>query len=142
MAMTREKPAKPAKPAEVPTSARPHPTATDAAAYLVSLAFGEGTLSQGQACDLLRHRLQALRDPTAPEALAELAQQLPVLESLWQRFAAEALRAKRADDKAKLLRAALQAQQGYARTFALLRALAAPVPAVTLHLGDAANSEV
>lgn len=136
--MAQKKPSKPSKPAGGPiqASARPHPTASDAAAYLLSLAFGADTLSPTQALDLLRLRVEALRDPAAPEALAELARHLPVLESLYLRFSAEALRAKRADDRAKLLRAALQAQQGYARTFALLRALATPTPAPTLHLDD------
>jgi hypothetical protein len=67
----------------------------------------------------------ALRDPTRPESLDELARQLPVLEALWQHFASQALRAKVAADKARLLRAALNAQQAHARTFALLRGLVA-----------------
>jgi hypothetical protein len=86
-----------------------------------------------------RQRLAAFRDPTSDEALAELTRQLPTLEALWQRFAVAAVDARRADDKVKLLRVALQAQQAYARTFALVRGLAlqaANAATVTVHHDD------
>ena len=47
-----------------------------------------------------------------------------MLEALFHRFTAEALRATNPQTKAILLKSALQAQQAHARTFALLRELA------------------
>ena len=70
-----------------------------------------------------RQRLQALRDPLAPDSLDELARQLPTLEALWQRFAVESVRASNPEHRFKYLKAALHAQQAFARTFALLRTL-------------------
>lgn len=105
--------------------ARPQAANPDeAAAYLLALAMGDPALTPTKALEVQRERVAALRDPTAPASLDELARQLPLLEALFQRFSAEALRAKRPDGRAQLLRAALQAQQAHARTFALLRGLA------------------
>lgn len=98
-------------------------TAEEAAAYVLGRALGLPAQNDGEALTVLRQRLEALRDPTSPEALDELRRHLPVLDTLWQRFAVEALKAKRPDDRARLLRTALQAQQAHARTFTLLRAL-------------------
>lgn len=86
-------------------------TAEEAAAYVLGRALGLPAEGEGEALAVLRQRVEALRDPTSPGALDELRRHLPVLESLWQRFSVEAMSAKRADDKSKLLRAALQAQQ-------------------------------
>lgn len=105
--------------------ARPQAAKPDeAAAYLLALAMGDPALTPTKALEVQRQRVAALRDPTAPASLDELARQLPLLEALFQRFSAEALRTKSPDSRAKLLRAALQAQQAHARTFALLRGLA------------------
>ena len=74
----------------------------------------------------LRERLEAIRDPLSPAALAELQGQMLLMDGLFQRFAAEAATARTTSvNRTLLLRAALQAQQGYARTFALLHTLAA-----------------
>lgn len=74
----------------------------------------------------LRERLEAIRDPLSPAAVAELQRQMVLMDRLFQRFAAEAATAKtNSVNRTLLLRAALQAQQGYARTFALLHASAA-----------------
>jgi len=47
-----------------------------------------------------------------------------VLEALFHRFTAEALRATNPQTKAILLKSALQAQQAHVRTFTLIRGLA------------------
>ncbi len=112
----------PAPAAAPPTASSATPT--DAAAFLLSAALGADTLPPADALAQLRQRVDALRDPTAPEALDELSRHLPVLEALFQRFAADALHMRKPEHRPKLLRAALQAQQAYARTFALLRTLA------------------
>ncbi|MDP1899277.1 MAG: hypothetical protein Q8K96_02330 [Rubrivivax sp.] len=103
---------------------KPPATEDEAAAYLLALALGDPAMTPTKALDLQRQRVAALRDPTSARSLEVLARQLPVLESLWQRFSVEALRAKGFGNKAQMLRAALQAQQAHARTFALLRGMA------------------
>jgi hypothetical protein len=70
-----------------------------------------------------RQRVQALRDPMAPDSLDVLARQLPTLEALWQSFAVASARASSPEHRFKYLKAALHAQQAFARTFALLRTL-------------------
>lgn len=107
----------PTEPARNPASSE------DGAAYLLALALGDSMTATG-ALEAQRQRVAALRDPTSPQALEELSRQLPVLEAVWHRLAAEALRSKYPGAKAQLLKAALQAQQAHARTFALLRGLA------------------
>jgi hypothetical protein len=79
----------------------------------------------GVLMEAMRVRLEALRDPTSDEALAELQRTMPTLEALYLRFSTEAANSRKgAVHQALLLRAALQAQQAYARTFALLHTLA------------------
>lgn len=97
--------------------------AATATAAVLAFARGDAEFIPSAEIATLQSRIDALRDPTAPDSLAELARQLPVLEALWLRFAAEAMAAKSTDHKAKLLRMALQAQQAYARTFVLVRGL-------------------
>ena len=95
----------------------------------------------------LQARLEALRDPLSPEAAAELQRQLPLLEGLFLRFAAEAARTRKGSaHQTLLLRAALQAQQAYARTFALLHTLATQAkatvaPIIELHYDDNAQDD-
>lgn len=89
----------------------------------------------------LQERLEALRDPLAPEAAAELQRHVVVLDSLFMRFSVEATRTRRGSaHQALLLRAALQAQQAHSRTFALLHTLAMQrnggTPAIELHHDD------
>lgn len=106
-----------------PPVARPTASSDEGAAYLLALAMGSGS-DQASALEAQQKRVAALRDPTTPKALEELSRQLPVLEGLFHRLAAEALRSKHPASKGQLLKAALQAQQAHARTFALLRGLA------------------
>lgn len=112
------------------------PTPTEATAFLLTLALGSENLPAPAALEQLRQRVAQLRDPTAPDALDELSRHLPVLESLFQRFAADAVRMKNPEHRPKLLRAALQAHQAYARTFALLRTLAMQKPGQTAAVLD------
>ncbi|MBE0548418.1 MAG: hypothetical protein IH627_12380 [Rubrivivax sp.] len=93
---------------------------------MLELALADPSLSPAQALDMQRKRVQALRDPTSPQALDVLARQLPVLEALWQNFSVQSLRARTAADRAALLRVALHAQGAHSRTFALLHALSGP----------------
>jgi hypothetical protein len=74
--------------------------------------------------DLYRQRIEALADPTSPQALAELQRQQPILEALWHRFALDAVEARSPANRERLLRAALHAQQAHARTVVLIRAMA------------------
>jgi hypothetical protein len=73
--------------------------------------------------DELRRRLQAVTDPASPEGLSELRQHLAILEALFLRLINDALSLRNPEAQARLLRTALQAQQGHARTFALIRTL-------------------
>lgn len=100
------------------------PTTAEAAAFVLAQTLGLQDLSHAEALAGLQRRVEALKDPLAPAALAEMRQHLPLLDSLFQRFSVEALRATRSEHRALLLRVALQAQQAYCRTFALLHGLA------------------
>jgi hypothetical protein len=98
-------------------------TLTDTA-YVLGVIVGS-ELPLEDLVEGLQARLEALRDPLSPEAATELQRQLVVLDSLVLRFAAEASRTRKgAAHQSLLLRACLQAQQGYARSFALLHTLA------------------
>ncbi|WP_157991506.1 hypothetical protein [Caldimonas tepidiphila] len=90
-----------------------------------ALAFvrGRQTYDGPAALDELRDRVGQYVDPASPRAVSELAEHLPILEALWLRFAAESTSERNADTRAKLLRMALQAQQGYARTLALVQGM-------------------
>ena len=122
------------------------PTATPTATLAdTARAFGLIRGSRENLEDLmiaLRERLEAIRDPLSRGALAELQRQMIVMDQLFQRFAAEAATAKTTSvNRTLLLRAALQAQQGYARTFVLLHTLAAQTkvnaaPTIELHDDD------
>ena len=127
--------------APTPTPAAPTataPTADEAAAFVLGRALGASD-DLPVLLDALRARIEPLQDPTAPRAVAELSRHLPLLEALFLRFTVEALKARRPKDQALLLRTALQAQQGYARTLALLRTLRpdSGAAAIVLHDADA-----
>lgn len=94
-------------------------------AHAVGLAHGGG-LAEGLA--IQRQQVEALKDPASAPALACLARQLPLLDALFQRMAEDAVAERVPGRRGELLRGALQAQQAYARTFALVRALAPQAP--------------
>lgn len=98
----------------------------------LSLAHAVGQAHGASLADGLRiqrQQVEALKDPASPQALAVLARQLPLLEALFQRFAEDAVAERQPGRRGELLRGALQAQQAYARTFTLVRALAGQTPA-------------
>lgn len=77
----------------------------------------EGALS------LLRQSLEALRDPTSPQALDAVARQVPVLEALFSTLTARAVAAPRASDAVALAGVALKAHTACVRTVTLLQGL-------------------
>lgn len=95
----------------------------EAEAMTAALIRGAATPLPQAALEAQRRRVEALRDPLATSSLDELARQLPTLEALWQRFAVESMTASSPETRFKYLKAALHAQQAFARTFALLRTL-------------------
>lgn len=116
---------------DTPTPFRREPATTHlpsdgakAEAAVAAWVRGDAAFLPREALEQQRQRIEALRDPLAPNSLDELARQLPTLEALWQRFAVEAAREGGSPDhRVKYLKAALHAQQAFARTFALLRTL-------------------
>ena len=145
------------EPAETTVTAKVTPTATPAkskiatatatladAAYIFGLVLGSDQPLEALVV-ALRERVEALRDPLSQEAAAELQKHLPLLDAVFMRFVAEATRTRKGSvHQTMLLRAALQAQQAHARTFALLHMLAIQAKgansprAITLH-DDASN---
>lgn len=67
--------------------------------------------------------LLALSDYASPETRQTLASHLPVLEALFINLAKDAVLCRSASDKAKLVKASLQAQASYASTVTLLAKL-------------------
>lgn len=95
--------------------------AAEAEAALAAFIRGDAEFLPREGLEAQRKRIEALRDPLAPDSLDELTRQLPTLEALWQRFAAESVaRQASPEQRFKYLKAALHAQQAFARTFALL----------------------
>lgn len=109
----------------VPPPSRPAPASSgEHAAACVLMLSHPGALTMADALLELRRRVSTLVDPTTPTALEELTRQIPVLEGLFHKFAADALATSNPEAKTRLLRAALNAQQAHARSFALVRGLA------------------
>ncbi|OYY62014.1 MAG: hypothetical protein B7Y51_09210 [Burkholderiales bacterium 28-67-8] len=86
---------------------------------------GEDSIERASAIEAMTARASALAGADSDEALESLAEHLPVLNALFLRFSAEAIAAKQADHKAKLVKIALGAQNSYARTLALIAGLRA-----------------
>ena len=84
---------------------------------------GGDSEDRARALDVEGDRLFALSDSESPETVQTLASHLPVLQALFFRLAKEAVICKSASDKARLLKASLQAQASYGRTVALLAKL-------------------
>lgn len=95
-----------------------------AAAVMVACYINGGdSEDRARALEIEGGRLLALSDSSSPEAVQTLASHLPVLEALFLRLTKDAVICQSAGDKAKLLKAALQAQASYGRTVALLAKL-------------------
>lgn len=111
-------------PANQQTASAPHAALVSDSAYAVGTILGS-TQPLEILVKAMKVRLEALQDPTSAAGLAELTRQLLPLEALYLRFSEEASTSERsAASRVLLLRAAIQAQQAYARTFALLHTLA------------------
>ncbi len=93
------------------------------AAAVVALINGEDSTKRALVLETERDNLIALSDPTSPESIEALAAHLPVLEALFHRLAVDASACKYAAAKAALMRTALQAQNGYLRTVAVVSEL-------------------
>jgi hypothetical protein len=93
------------------------------AAELVALINGDDNANRSLGLELERERLQTLANPSSPESMQALTAHLPVLEALFHRMALDALSCRYPAAKVALMRAALQAQNAYARTTALLSVL-------------------
>ena len=90
---------------------------------LLALIKGDDNIGRSMALELEPARLQTLSNPNSPESMQALAAHLPVLEALFHRLSLDALNCRFPAAKVALMRAALQAQNAYARTMALLSVL-------------------
>jgi acyl-CoA hydrolase len=93
------------------------------ASELVSLIKGDDNVSRSMALESECEHLKTLANPSSQESMLSLAAHLPVLEALFHRLSLDALSTRYPANKVALMRAALQAQNAYARTSALLSVL-------------------
>ena len=91
-----------------------------ATAMVLAHVNGADSIDRAAAIEALTARAEVLADADPQEAIAALAEQLPVLNSLWLKFAAEAITARTPDARAVFLKLALSAQAAYGRTQALV----------------------
>lgn len=106
-----------------------------ATATVLAYVQGADTIERAAAIEALTVRVMALSNVDPQQAIEALAEQLPVLNSLWLLFAAESASAKSSEVRATYLRLALSAQNSYSRTQTLvigLRAQSAGQARVTL----------
>ena len=106
-----------------------------AAAAVLAFINGADGIERASAIEALTARAALLADANPDEAIAALAEQLPVLNALFLVFSAESAAAKNPDARGKFVKLALSAQNAYARTQALvigLRAQSAGLARVTL----------
>lgn len=89
------------------------------AAVLAFINDADG-IERASAIEALTARAARLADADPGEAIAALAEQLPVLNALFLVFSAESAAAKNPDARGKFVKLALNAQNAYARTQALV----------------------
>ncbi len=99
------------------------PAQLSAAVMIACYINGGDSEDRARALEVEGGRLLALSDSSSPESVQTLASHLPVLEALFLKLAKDAVICKSAGDKARLVKAALQAQASYGRTVALLAKL-------------------
>jgi len=99
------------------------PAQLAAAVMIACYINGGDSEDRARALEVEGGRLLALSDSSSPESVQTLASHLPVLEALFLKLAKDAVICKSADDKAKMVKAALQAQASYGRTVELLAKL-------------------
>ncbi len=93
------------------------------ASELVALIKGDNNINRSLALESECEHMRALANPISPESMQALAAHLPVLEALFHRLSLDALGNRYPANKVALIRAALQAQNAYGRTTALLSVL-------------------
>lgn len=91
-----------------------------ATAAVLAYVNGAEGVERAAAIEALTARAAALADADPDEAIKALAAHLPVLNSLWLRFAAESASASSPVARAAFLKLALNAQGSYARCQALV----------------------
>lgn len=109
---------------------RPAPIALPSDPRLASAAVlayinGDDGVERAGAIEAMTVRAASLAVADSDDALESLAEHLPVLNALFLRFSAEAIATKLPDNRAKLIKIALAAQNSYSRTLALIAGLRA-----------------
>ena len=110
-----------------------------ATASVLAYLCGNDQLDRAAALEALTLRATALSAIDPQQAIEALAEQLPVLNTLFLLFSAESAATKNPDARAKFVKLALAAQNSYARTQALvigLRAQSEGKAQVTLNDAD------
>lgn len=91
-----------------------------ATAAVLAYVNGADGIERAAAIEALTARAAMLSDADPDEAIAALAEQLPVLNAMFLLFTAESVAAKNPDARAKFVKLALSAQNAYARTQVLV----------------------
>jgi hypothetical protein len=110
-----------------PAISLPSDPAESAALVLRYVQHGTSEFERASAIEAANARLALLRDPDngTDHALDELARHLPILDALFQRYAAESVAAKHPDHRAKFAKLALAFQASHARTVIAVEGLKA-----------------
>jgi len=95
----------------------------EARAQALAFVRGDSTFDRAAAFDAMRARVSTYTDPASANAVAELAEHLPILEATFLRYLAESMTARNQEHRAQLLRMALAAQRAYAQTLTLVQGL-------------------
>ena len=95
----------------------------EATAQALAFIRGDDIYVRSQALEALNQRVSVLLEADSEKALTALAHQLPVMETLWLTFAAQASAATKVEHRAIYLRMALSAQASFSRTLTLIAGL-------------------
>lgn len=91
-----------------------------ATAVVLAYVNGADGIERAAAIEALTARAALLSDADPQQAIAALAEQLPVLNAMFLVFTAESVATKNADARANYVKLALSSQSAYARTQALV----------------------
>lgn len=91
-----------------------------ATAAVLAFVLGQDGIERAAAIEALTARAALLAEADPDEAIAALAEQLPVLNAMFLVFTAESVATKNSDARAKYVKLALNSQSAYARTQALV----------------------
>lgn len=91
-----------------------------ATAAVLAYINGDDQMDRAAAIEALTNRAALLSDADPQQAIAALAEQLPVLNAMFLLFTAESVATKNADARAKYVKLALSSQSAYARTQTLV----------------------